>query len=797
LHLEPIANSYDQRRRHIGWSNFFKQPRRRWGFYMVTQSAIPDTTNLDQKLEGHARFRPTPETWLGDVTECVVAARAPILVTTVYCVFLLMPDQTAEAIRSTFETTTWESTLWFILVLIFWWLFNFYIVIAFDAATRVALHDLNEKRGKERKLNGTQARIVQAVTLSPVAALWAAFAQSLGPNVLAPLMDWKAILSLLAVTVMAGWPFLKEKDEREGGSPGSNLRMLEGSAILVAFILLLVLAALRIISFFVGYALDPPAVLTFTAWIIILLASLTVLAHWSNKSGAPIISLLVIGGVLLATFDLSDNHVVRTIASSAPEAPQVGAAFDAWINEQDRAREVKKYQESKRNYPVFLIAAEGGGSRAAYMTALVLEALRKNCPDAIRHTFLIVGVSGGSVGALLASAGVKWDEQKLGVGCDGKLELAGPGVKGGPETSVTGAAGVDFLRPVLRGLLFGDIPARIMPSSLFLGATPFFAWWSDPAQYLEIGIDRAWREFDKSNERNQHSLSNTGFRELWTGASSAAPALMLLTTDVTSGRRVAVSHLTTRIATKKLPANSPASKSTCVQEAQDQGLEFRTRLLTLDDLQPGIEVPAATAAVLSARFPGITSPGRLPCSGPARRLVDGGYFENSGLTTVLELLGELRQRPSPTGVSFVVVQIENGRASSDWSFANGERPPPPNGWLPELMSPVRTIIATRQARADIARVELTKSVPSEAECRSQPCDFRVLFELRPCKTPIPLGWSLSEAAQREIRRQLFDPRANGAEQECIDDVPPDRRPPPTDMTNVMRFEQIFRATRTN
>jgi len=267
-----------------------------------------------------------------------------------------------------------------------------------------------------------------------------------------------------------------------------------------------------------------------------------------------------------------------------------------------------------------------------------------------------------------------------------------------------------------------------------------------------------------------------------------------------------VSHLTTRIAAEKLPANSPASKSTCVHEAQGQGLESRARLLTLDDLLPRIEVPAATAAVLSARFPGITAPGRLPCSGPARRLVDGGYFENSGLTTVLELLGEnqpypatetqLRQRAK--GVSFVVVQIESGRASSDWSFAKGERPSPPSGWLPELMSPGRTIVAVRQARADIARVALKKSVPSEVECRSQPsCDFRVLFELRPCRTPIPLGWSLSEAAQTEIRRQLFDPRANGAEQECIDGVHTDMRPPATDMPNVTRFQQIFEAARTN
>ncbi len=46
---------------------------------------------------------------------------------------------------------------------------------------------------------------------------------------------------------------------------------------------------------------------------------------------------------------------------------------------------------------MLLVAAEGGGARAAYFSALVLEELRR-CPRLLRHTFLIAGVSGGSVG---------------------------------------------------------------------------------------------------------------------------------------------------------------------------------------------------------------------------------------------------------------------------------------------------------------------------------------------------------------------------------------------------------------
>jgi hypothetical protein len=217
--------------------------------------------------------------------------------------------------------------------------------------------------------------------------------------------------------------------------------------------------------------------------------------------------------------------------------------------------------------------------------------------------------------------------------------------------------------------------------------------------------------------------------------------------------------------------------------------------LTLDDLVvPRIEVPAATAAILSARFPGVTAAGRLPCSGQVQRLVDGGYFENSGLTTVLELRDELRKRHPDPDVSFVIVRIENSRATPDWSLAQGKDPPPPDSWLPELMSPLRAIAGTRQARGDLARLALERDVPHTTECPlKEPCDYRLLFELRPCRKPIPLGWSLSEGARDEIRRQLFVAGADGSEEKCVDGVPKDGWPPVSGETNVKTFETMFRA----
>jgi len=52
------------------------------------------------------------------------------------------------------------------------------------------------------------------------------------------------------------------------------------------------------------------------------------------------------------------------------------------------------------------------------------------------------------------------------------------------------------------------------------------------------------------------------------------------------------------------------------------------------------DIPLSTAATLSARFPLISPYGALPGDDPKRpseRLVDGGYFENDGVTTAFEI----------------------------------------------------------------------------------------------------------------------------------------------------------------
>ncbi|MGY3690537.1 hypothetical protein ACVIGA_000617 [Bradyrhizobium sp. USDA 3240] len=59
---------------------------------------------------------------------------------------------------------------------------------------------------------------------------------------------------------------------------------------------------------------------------------------------------------------------------------------------------------AKKPLPAFIVAAEGGGIRAAAMTAIVLKELSLRNPKFADHLFAIVGVSGGSVGAATYAA---------------------------------------------------------------------------------------------------------------------------------------------------------------------------------------------------------------------------------------------------------------------------------------------------------------------------------------------------------------------------------------------------------
>jgi hypothetical protein len=632
----------------------------------------------------------TRRTWFRRLGDDVVAVRTPLIAIGAYCIIVLVPDQTADSIRTMFE----ESIGWFLIILACWFFMSLYLVmtlmatalLGFKRADRLAGHTSGSTLSVQRRILFwiVTLAIPTVTTISLVASYAPSFAFS---NV--PVSIYIFSFFLFTISLFF-FQFIDIDNTDLGEGP------LIGSAILCLGVLLFThIFAIR----------DLPPLLMITTWIVVVLAVLEIIERLSAYWGFPILTILLICFVAFSILDWNDNHEIRklNVEASSPPPPVVGAAFDSWL--EARQIEIAKYKNIKKQYPVFLIAAEGGGIRAASMAALVLEKLRTACPDALRHTFLTIGVSGGSLGATLAHAAAK--REGLESGCRGPMED-----NIGPVSAATKVASDDLLRPLLLGTLFVDLPSQIAPLRVL---PSYVTQATDRARYLESGISSAFQRyahnstyFDLLKARwlpTTLELDSIRFRSMWAGPSGSVPALMLLATEVNSGRRVAVSH----VLMPPLPSSGADPCRLLDSADQNRSSGARTRVVSLAELLPNRDVSASTAAILSARFPGVTPAASVSCDDVKLRLVDGGYFENSGLTTAIEVTREILPKAIAQGASIYIISIENGDASPDWRYARGLPSAGPSEYFSEALSPFRAMEGSRQAHADLAHASLESS----------------------------------------------------------------------------------------
>lgn len=249
-----------------------------------------------------------------------------------------------------------------------------------------------------------------------------------------------------------------------------------------------------------------------------------------------------------------------------------------------------------RNAPTIrLVAAQGGGLYAAYHTAYYLAARADEDPAFARSIFAISGVSGGSVGA-----GVFWAVLKSKI-CAG--DGATPTCH---RDAVRAILHQDFLSPTLSAFFFRDALDSVVPIS-YLFERPI-----DRGRVLEnLFADRI------AAVTGQDGLLDTALIDSW-GPDQGVPLLMLNATEVGSGARRILSPL------PLLPDDVPAR-------------------IALED---GRDLTVGNAMTISARFPFVTPPARIRRRDETgkvvvRQLVDGGYFDNSGIETVMEALQDI------------------------------------------------------------------------------------------------------------------------------------------------------------
>jgi hypothetical protein len=463
-------------------------------------------------------------------------------------------------------------------------------------------------------------------------------------------------------------------------------------------------------------------------WIAAVAATLT---RIGDKRQLPVLSSVVIVAVLLSIFDLTDNHRIELTDSNAGSLNRAVDVFEKWY----RGRNDREYYASGKNpYPVFIVAASGGGLYAAHHAATVLSRLQDRCLNFSQHVFAISGVSGGSLGgALFSSLAKKKAQNGKHVDC---LPGAPPDGENHFEQQINRFMDTDFLSPVLAAALFPDAIQRFLPA-----LTSRF----DRARAFESTLARAWRKLYPEDTDNPWTKP---FLEHW-NVTGAAPALILNSTNVEYGYRVAITPF-------EIIDLGEATGSKVGEGGVKVGVsrfeEFHRLSETRDgdsSTARGHDTTMATAVSLSARFPWVLPAARLERQDGPARLVDGGYIENSGAETVSDLVTALARfydrdnvlRGDLPPIQIYVIAITNfqilQRAASFW--------------LGEILSPIRTMLSAREARAVVALRNMWRIIEL---CAVYPeCGKRVdgtAITLNLYDFDLPLGWLLAPSARKIV-----------------------------------------------
>lgn len=433
----------------------------------------------------------------------------------------------------------------------------------------------------------------------------------------------------------------------------------------------------------------------------------------------PVFIAVLLLGALFSRWN--DNHAVRLL-DEAPktwgERDNVTRALQSWLD-----RQLLRPTGAQGEYPLFVVSAEGGGIRAAYWTATVLGEIQKTNPCFADQLFSLSGVSGGSLGAGVFTALLAEQKTSQGAFRCGQVVSDEAGLD--VQRKAQDILGEDFLSPVVAAMLYPDLVQRVWP-------WPVARF--DRARALEHAWEQAWRKHMPGSNRFAQAFDQPwrDRQDVW------MPSLFLNTTWVETGQRLLVSNL--RVAPAK-PGDD---------------LEFND-VADLHRFYAERALPFSTAIHLSARFSYVSPAGALVKNDKLYgRAVDGGYFENSGATTTIEILKALNQLSRPGNVwekvKPVVIHISNEPVDArftDIRLDSDTKNPhtKPTAWLAELLSPPTTLLNTRDARGVYARETLKWHVG-----KSSFLHFGLCQKAR--QVNIPLGWALSPVVRNQMDRQL-------------------------------------------
>jgi hypothetical protein len=314
------------------------------------------------------------------------------------------------------------------------------------------------------------------------------------------------------------------------------------------------------------------------------------------------------------------------------------------------------------------VTAPGGGIQAAAWTAQVLTELNKQAPGFRDAVAGVSSVSGGSLGSVIYAASFAGN-----IRADQVAENAR---KSAIDEVAWGWTVPDFWRAVLPWFRFSR------------GTRAIDCGWALEEKWAAINC---WKPSNNQEcrQRAEGLKDSPSPKETmlsdWAGVArnGAMPALLINSMLVESGAPVVFSN--TRFST---PTNG-------------------SRIVNFYDLYPGLkyDVRVYTAARLSASFSYVALASRPDLDGPFNEgfhFVDGGYYDNFGMTSLLAWLGEAFADPDVRSrmTDVLILQIRHFNQEN-------ERGPSRRGWGYQLLAPPVALYNMRDyAQDSTARQQL-------------------------------------------------------------------------------------------
>jgi hypothetical protein len=312
-------------------------------------------------------------------------------------------------------------------------------------------------------------------------------------------------------------------------------------------------------------------------------------------------------------------------------------------------------------YPVFIIAAEGGGIYAASAVSTLLAKLQDAVPEFSKHVFAISGVSGGSLGAAvfraldhpLTSAAVTTHEvqppaNNVSDADDATTCAQYQSEKRLPAHPSSAKDATGFLQKevanIMRGDHFSPVVGSIVPE--IFGA---------PLSRSKALV----ASFDYSTSAQDAEAGKqlcASFSDSWSPAGDA-PALVLNSTWVETGFRVAFAPFDLH--------------------ATDESLYSFSDVGMPDEHQANL----MSAASVSARFPLIMPPFSVAMQNPDKakpkmmdtkrwNFVDGAYSDNSGASTAIDIYRAIKETPN-IDLHVILITSTNPAPNLDDASING------------------------------------------------------------------------------------------------------------------------------